>query len=514
MVVIFCSVTPIASAIFTKSQIQRTILSTATTTSEFKPLDDQVSSQNSDFMMTAYGHLWLEQDLPAFTTVDAAIVPFEIESSMRPQVLNETWTAATKMYSTSLSCEPATTIKSNNDLLSQGYDNGKGCVITPGSITFKNSPPFAGLYIGYYMDQQSDYGLSTETGCTALNNSNTFLAIWGTDLASPAPNITALFCEPAYWIQNVNVTVTVPKMTVSNIAPLASPVPLTSDVFNISNYNYAIGTGATTSSQRSDIPRTTAFVDQYPRLQKMGLNSSITNMVGFALGASRLELHQYLDTGKLAESYEKAHKLLFALAVRDFFAPSAHAAYPRLGIVQGKTNTVVVLRVLAIITEALLGLITVFALGLLWYSWNRQSQLIKDPASLTDLVSMLIPSTRSGGLHTIPTISGGGTAAKTLAGKNQVHRAVLESSYKNVRKSKELLAHIQNGKMYVAASGCELKQPLLSRIGPETKQEIFDRDGGPINSNSKLFRPVEMSSAVAGVFIFVLLIALTILAVL
>ncbi len=156
------------------------------------------SSQNSGFMMTAHGHLWLGQDLPAFTTADAAITPFKIQSTMHPRLLNETWTATTKMYSTSLSCEPAITIKSDKGVLDQRYDNGKGCVITPGSITFDDITTCEGLYIGYYVDEQSDYGLSPYTGCATPNNPHTFLAIWGADLASPSSNITALFCEPAY----------------------------------------------------------------------------------------------------------------------------------------------------------------------------------------------------------------------------------------------------------------------------------------------------------------------------
>jgi len=80
--VIFWSVTPIASAIFTKSEIKRTVLSVATTTVGLRLLNDQFSALNADFMMTAYEPLWLGQDLPAFTTADAAIAPFDIEQKI------------------------------------------------------------------------------------------------------------------------------------------------------------------------------------------------------------------------------------------------------------------------------------------------------------------------------------------------------------------------------------------------------------------------------------------------
>ena len=446
-------------------------------------------------MMTAYGYLWLGQDLPAFTTVDGAITPFGMESKIQPPLLNETWTAATDMYRTTLSCEPAIAIRSDSGVMKQGYDNGKGCVIAPGSIGFETSSPFAGLYIGYYMDQQSDYALSSSPGCAALNNSHTFLAIWAANLGSHTPNITALFCESAYWIQSINATVTVPNMTVSNIVPLASPIPLASEDFNVSNYEYVIGTGASTSSQRSDIASTTSIINQAPRLERMGLNPSVTNMVGFAVGASRLELARYLDTEQLAKSFEKAHKLLFALAVRDLFTPGLRGADPRVGIVQGDTNAVMVFRILGVIVEILLGLIAVFALVLLSYSWTRPSQLEKDPASLTDLVDML------------PAESGGAPSSNISSGKNMVDD-------KCIGKNAGLSARIKNGKMIFTASADELKQAGLQQNTPLVRQEACDVDHGLIDKESRLFRPVEMASKVAGIFILILLLALTSLVVL
>jgi len=283
--VIFWSVAPIASAIFTKSEIKSTVLSVATTTAGLRPLNDRFSAFNADFMMT-------------------------------------------DMYSTILSCKPAIITKSD-EAFDQGYDSGRGCVITPGNIDFEDSSPFAGLHIGYYSDQHVDCSLSG-LGCAAPNNSHTFLALWAANLKSQIPNITALFCEPAYWVQSVNATITFPNMAVSNIVPNASPVPLASEMFNVSKFEYIIGTGAMTNSQRSDISRTTSVVDQRLRLQKLGINSTITDMVGFAVGASRLELADYLDAETLGKSFEKAQKLLFALAVRNLFTTDVRIAGPRL----------------------------------------------------------------------------------------------------------------------------------------------------------------------------------------
>lgn len=506
--VIFWSVTPIASAIFTKSEIKRTFVSVATTTAGLRPLNNQFSVLNADFMMTAYEHLWLGQDLPAFTTAGVAIAPFHIEPNIYPPLLNESWTAATNMYSTTLSCKPAITTK-GNDATDQGYDNGRGCVVDSGVIGFEESSPFAGLYIGYYSDQHTDYALS-QSGCAAPNNSHTFLAIWASNLRSQIPNITALFCEPAYWVQSVNATVTVPNMAVSNIVPLASPVPLASEMFNVSNFEYLIGTGAMTNSQRSDISRTTSIIDQRPRLRKLGINSTITNMVGFAVGASRLELADYLDAETLGKSFEKAHKLLFALAVRNLFTADVRIAGPRPGIVQGSTNAVVVIRVLAITVEALLGLITVFAVALMAISWTRRSQLGNDPASVTDLVGMMTPSISLGGINKLPVQSLGATPPKALTGIKSFEAGVLQLADEEVGDDRELSALIQNGKMYLTGSGCDLKQQAFQRNTPET----YVGGCGPVNKKPRLFRPLEMTWTVAGIFIAALLLALTSLAVL
>ncbi len=411
------------------------------------------------------------------------------------------------MYSTPLSCKPAIVTKSD-EAIDQGYDSGRGCVSTPGNIGFEDSSPFAGLYIGCYSDQRIDYSLYG-LGCAAPNNSHTFLVHWAANLKSQIPNITALFCEPAYWVQSVNATITVPNMAVSNIVPKASPVPLASEMFNVSKFEYIIGTGAMTNPQRSDISRTTSVVDQRLRLQKLGINSTITDMVGFAVGASRLELADYLDAETLGKSFEKAHKLLFALAVRNLFTTDARIAGPRLGIVRGSTNAVVVIRDLAIIVEALLGLITVFALALMADSRIRRSQLRKDPASVTDLVDIMTPSISLGGINKLPIKSRGATPPNILTGMKSVEAVVPQLTDGEVRDDRELLAPIRNGKMYLTVSECDLKQQAFRPKTPKTMPETYAEEYDPVNKKPGLFRPLEMTWTVAGIFIGVLLLALT-----
>jgi len=151
----------------------------------------------------------------------------------------------------------------------------------------------------------------------------------------------------------------------------------------------------------------------------------------------------------------------------------------------------VVIRVLAIIVEALLGLITVFALALMANSRIRRSQLGKDPASVTDLKSR------------------GATPPKILTRMKSVEAAVPQLTDEEVRYDRELSALSRNGKMYLTVSECDLKQQAFRRKTPKTMLETYAEEYDPVNKKPGLFRPLEMTWTVAGIFIAVLLLALT-----
>jgi hypothetical protein len=169
----------------------------------------------------------------------------------------------------------------------------------------------------------------------------------------------------------------------------------------------------------------------------------------------------------------------------------------------------VVIRVLAIIVEALLGLITVFALALMANSRIRRSQLGKDPASVTDLVDIMTPSISLGGINKLPIKSRGATPPKILPGIKSVEAAVPQLTDGEVRDDRELSALIRNGKMYLTVSECDLKQQTFRRKTPKTMPETYAEEYDPVNKKPGLFRPLEMTWTVAGIFIAVLLQALT-----
>lgn len=288
-------------------------------------------------------------------------------------------------------------------------------------------------------------------------------------------------------------------MAVSNIVPLESPVPLESKVFNITNYEYIIGTGSLINAQRVDIPKSTSVIDQRPQLAKMGINSTITNMVGFAIGTSRLQPAEYLDAKRLALSFESAHKILFALAIGSLFSASESMEHTRLGVIQGKSNAIVVVRVLAIIVESFLALVTAFAISLLCISSIRHSQLKKDPASLSDMVELIVPDIDSTDLD--------------RSKPDPLASWMLHNLGRQHSNDQSFLTRVIDGKLYLGASE-RGKWQKLRQSSLMTVQKIYENLQHTKQKKGKAIRPLEMTAKIAFVFILVLLLAITTLAVL
>ncbi|KAL8960773.1 MAG: hypothetical protein Q9193_002579 [Seirophora villosa] len=115
----------------------------------------------------------------------------------------------------------------------------------------------------------------------------------------------------------------------------------------------------------------------------------MTNMIGFALGLGRHGLAEYANAQKLASSFEKAHKLVHALAINDLMTRSRSSNDSKPAVISGRSNAIVVVRPLSIAVESLLGIVITLITGLILQSCRRRSQLQRDPASLTDIIRMM-----------------------------------------------------------------------------------------------------------------------------
>ncbi|KAL9581934.1 MAG: hypothetical protein Q9203_005698 [Teloschistes exilis] len=325
--------------------------------------------------------------MPAYVTSQGALEPFEADVERDTEQANETWTAQTRLYGTSLTCEPA--IQDHSDPEDVSLSNGRSCKTDAGVARLAPVSEYGGLYIGYYLDQHIDWSLSG-IGCPSLSNSHLFLALWGKSWEkNPNASVTALFCEPSYWTQDVNATLTVPSMNVSDVVPLGPRIPLTDNDFNRTAFEYVIGTGAQAVSERADVSESTSVINQNANLAQLGINSTTTNMIPFALGLTRLPPAQYADPQKLGSSLEQAHKLLHALALQQLMSQEVHSNDQRPGVVRGRSRAIVVIRPLTIAVEALLGLVILLTLALLINAHKRPSRLSKDPASLTDMMNLI-----------------------------------------------------------------------------------------------------------------------------
>lgn len=387
MMVVFWVVTPLLSAVIETKTIIQDRNATMTSSKTLAPLQDQVYSLTTGFMMTAYSALWLGQPLPGFVTNDVAMLPFTTEASDTPSLSNATWSSTTTAYSTSLHCEPAR-INGNGSEVS--YSNGKGCATDPGALVFDVSQNFTALYIGWPESQFNDYALS-RMGCSSSEFLHTFLAFWGT-LETGKPHVTALFCEPAYATQVVNATVSATNQSVIDVQPVSMRNSSDLDTLNTTNFEYVISAGSPEISRRADLPDTLGVLDQGLRLQKMGIspNATITNMVGYALGATQFPLTQYMDEDVLASAFEKAHRILFALAVQSLLFPTdASTSTPRKGVMRGNVNSVAVNRGFALATEVSLGLVVCLALGLMTINWRRTIKSRSDPSTIGHHLALL-----------------------------------------------------------------------------------------------------------------------------
>ncbi|KAL8986800.1 MAG: hypothetical protein Q9177_003936 [Variospora cf. flavescens] len=448
------------SSIFARSIVTVDVLSSFKTNAELMQLGNQSSSLNTNFLMNAYGISWLGQEMPGFVTRQGTLEPFEVNGAPATDMVNRTWTARTRLYGTSINCEEAEITEHANGY---SYSNRKGCTTFPGHVNVNPEWGFRGLYIGYYTDQHSDYSLEG-LGCASSVNSHLFLGLWGKSSKVHDHQPTAFFCEPNYWIQNVNATVTVPTMSVSSMAPLGPQVPLPDSKFNSSAFEYIIGTGAQLVSQRADISATTSVIDQTAGLAGLGYNDTVTNVLGFALGLSRLPLAQYAEHHNLVSSLETAHKLLHALAIKDLLTKNISDQYERQGRISGRTHAIKVVRPLAVTVELLLGSVVILTLALLFHASRRKSQLCADPDSLRDIVAMMPRD------HNSLNISAGQTqrSAKPQNGLIQGKLSLVRShtSFQHRPKSDKIIANSSTTLSAVQEDNSQQRHPSPYRTLP------------------------------------------------
>ena len=474
------AITPLLGAVFAKSSTTRTIAVQATTTAEFLPLSDQEDRIDIGILSAAYGIVWLGQSLPPFTTAAGAFAPFKINSSPPSPSASISWTTQTDMCSTTLKCKPATMAPA----VSPGFtfDDGEWCH-TSGMEVFEGDSNYTALYVGYYDNPNTDWSL-VQLGCP-ISALHTFLAVWARNNGSNTESVTAIFCRPEYWVQRVNVTVKVPDAVVTDVIPLETPSLLSDAVFNASAFEYIIDSGIGSKQSQADGPQLT-LIDQTPRTLSMGIAQRTSNMIGFALGLSRLPPAQFLNPTNLATSFESAHKLVFALAASSIMTRNISSPGSRFATTNDSVSAIIVIRILVIVIEVFFGLVTILTLAILWISRSRSSQLKTDPASLVDILKMIEhPS-----------------ASKM---ENSCRRSCCRDKTK---------AELKDGKILISAKRFDGEHIDEGNNTEGIKRSCSGQHLAEHRPESRLVRPREMTWTTAFIFISVLAVAIAALVIL
>lgn len=369
-------------------------------------LADQMERMTSNFLHEAYSVCWLGQAMPAFATRDYALAPFSNIRLKGPEGSNATVTTQTTRYWTGLDCWSPSAIEMDfaNNLTTMS--DGRGCVAqnvtgfsTDGLETDIGS--YEGLYIGAQASPK--YG-RTALWSTCPQFPHLILLTWGTMLRvgerpdySRGGNSVALFCEPAYYSQSVEATVAASNGSIISYNPTGSEQQLSDDLFNRTDFESIITVGVPSAFDTAgnwsqlmvDIADGTSL-QQDPRVIGLGVstarNSLASAMVGFALGASQRAASDLLDPQVLQQAYEKAHKLLFALAMlHNFEAPGST---PQDATVTFTSESIRLIPTFAVITEVLLAVVVLICSSLLLMVPQRRLCLAKDPDSLANIMML------------------------------------------------------------------------------------------------------------------------------
>ncbi|UKZ72587.1 hypothetical protein TrVFT333_000219 [Trichoderma virens FT-333] len=393
-VIIFWLITPLQSSIMGTGFVNRTEPVIIGTRSSIAPLAKQSEFLTNQILNTGYSTSWLGQSFPSFTTADYAILPFYIDNDPGASQLHTNWTATTTKLWTELDCWPATYQREHPANTQWDFQNGQGCNTT---ISIGLSANLTMLYVGYLSSPFADYQLADIHNCPNSTNSNhQFLAVWASsdnrkDKFNPEVNVTALFCQPSYYKQQVLVSVATDGFRPLNtsIQPIAPQELLTEKEFNSTSFEFLIGTGMP-MEQVLNIVRDYPFenvIEADPRIDKTNLSIPTSNMVGYAIAPHNEPATAYGDPNVLHQAFNRAHKYLFSIAVNQMLVNDT-IVVNSTAVSEFQQSGIIVSRLFSAIVEGLLLLVAIFTAFLLWCCHTSTSYLTTNPSSIARLAAI------------------------------------------------------------------------------------------------------------------------------
>ena len=488
MMLVGWGITPLQSGIFAVTRVIKTSTVHVNTISSLAPLASQVDNLRTELMYKTYGVLWLEEDIPAFTTRDVALVPFTLEDKSGSSAKTK-WTSQSTAYSTELTCAPAHISPQESNTIK--FTDAAGCF---SQFQISSTPGVYLQYAGYQFDPLTDVSIlasGTTSDLCSRRWQHTFLAIWGLiDHNGSAYDITAQFCETRYYAQDVMTTVWSSNLSVLDYQPIGPRKLVGPEQFNSTNFEYILSSGMSPISGEEDITQNFGLDLQY-RVRNDRLESQFTQMVAFALGTTDSTVDQFKDPSIMHQAFEAAHKIIFALAVNQLMYPIPTNSSDSSGIVQSEVQAIVMVRAFALIVEVLLAIVGLSTLSLYLYSFRRAINLKFDPATIAD--TMALRSSLGSALERFQDIANCDIKRMEAALTNTRYR-LLESSGANP----QLLEVLENHGGCAEITGTAERTQALN--GPASS------DAAHI-TNSRPILPVEMSWSFGFPFMILLFLA-------
>jgi hypothetical protein len=409
MLMVAWAVTPLQNGIFNTSVTTVNTPVKVQTASSLIPVDKQGNELSADFLMAGYGISWLGQQPPAFTTKEYALAPFQSwhsETGAIPATSNQTITSQTTLYDTSLDCAPPSDIFVPKVGAGVYFDDGKGCRTSYGILQFPEpllrnpDAQWQPYYVGYWYDSRTTHSLQGAE--CPLSTQHSFLAVWTRKDGDKTPDFhdptqtTAWFCTPSYHTQQVNATIRLSDLSVMSTTPIGPRSPMPADIFNVTLFEYVLGVGVPPNiyggAPQMDPPYLEDISDIMPvhhdgELTNLSIGIPNSNMVGYAVGLSDRSMEKFLDPEELHLRFERAHKLLFALAVHKLM-PVGGSSDQAVGVVQSVFQTVRLVPKFALLAQAFLFLVLISTCFLLVKAPRRRNHLVSDPDSMAQIMTM------------------------------------------------------------------------------------------------------------------------------
>jgi hypothetical protein len=432
--------TPLMGACISRRTVERDLQS-RTTLGRFREMGEQEDMLSVQFAYVAHEVVWLNRTLstPPFANTERAILPFAVSGlSGAGMNHNETWVGKTESYEAELQCTPAVTMWTAGRLKLSSQDGL--CSFMVGQPDFRRgsdekyndnyvfnfSHPFNTFFIGHQQTlgfdewrlESDPYSLSSDRANCARKK-NVFLGLWdasqhrlnkpGEDFSVPGKNFTAVFCKPRYWKQRVIATLNMPTGTIVSIDPLGKREKM--NMLNATFFEQILGSGI----RNPPIP---ADIDPDGQRNRFGVNGHGFPLAGYQLrrrfgrtneGAARVHLlnsrslstfalaqernlNALLSPSKLAESFNRAYKLLFAFAVATDLV-TFEGGMPVT--VERRFTSERALKVNMLwcrLLQATFALLTLLSIGLCLSQHRRVSCLDGEPVSLANMMMFITNS--------------------------------------------------------------------------------------------------------------------------